>query len=212
MLITIEVFYILQLSYASTLPIVKIAVLLFYHRIFPQQRFRLAVYSMGIFLILFLISNWLAFMLQCLPVRSFWKPEIPHHCFNRVAFYIANGRSNVAPGLWSAAEAEIVVMSANLPLMGPIVEYLRGKCRHSSDRTPEDEEHRGILELSAMGSKKRLTRSKNLTSAGVITTAEGSTHYGRENAGSKVPGNRIVVEMGLEQKFTGQSADSTTNA
>lgn len=108
-------------------------------------------------------------------------------------------------------------MSANLPLMGPIAEYLRGKCRNSSVRMPEDEEHRSILELTAMGSKKRSAHSKNPTSAGVqastfMTTAEGSTHYGRENAGSKAPDNRIVVERGLEQKFTGQSAGSTTNA
>lgn len=90
----LQLFYILQLGYVSTLPTVKISVLFFYHRIFPQKSFRRATYGMGVCLVLFLLSGWLVFSLQCLPVHSFWQPEVPHHCIDQVRFYVAHGCLN----------------------------------------------------------------------------------------------------------------------
>lgn len=123
----------------------------------------------------------------------------------------------MGPGLWSAAEAEVLVMSANLPLMSPIIQYLRGKHRFLSLRTPKDEESSRILELSDRASKKKEARSDNGTSAGLqsstfVTTAEGSADKGGNDAGFEVPDNRILVEMDLEQRFTGRSAVSTPDA
>lgn len=92
--IGLELFYILQLGYVSTLPTVKISVLFFYHRIFPQKRFRMATYSMGLCLVLFLLSSWLVVSLQCLPIYSFWRPKVPHSCIHQVKYYVAHGCLN----------------------------------------------------------------------------------------------------------------------
>lgn len=95
-----QCFYVLQLSYACTLPTVKIAVLLFYSRIFPQKGFRWVLYGIGTFLSLFLISSLLTFVLQCLPVHSFWQPSLEHHCIDQVKYYIAQGSLNFVSDLF----------------------------------------------------------------------------------------------------------------
>ena len=84
----------------ATLPITKISVLLFYYRVFsPQRYFRWAIYIMGGYLILFLISSTLVVLLQCLPVRSFWHHEMAHRCIEQVDFYIAHGTLNFVTDL-----------------------------------------------------------------------------------------------------------------
>ena len=110
-----QCFYVLQLGYVSTLPIVKIAVLLFYHRIFPQQRFQYALYGMGTFLTLFLFSNWLAVALQCLPIHSFWQPEVPHHCFDQVTYYIAQGSLNFVSDVFVVVMPIPILWNLHLP-------------------------------------------------------------------------------------------------
>lgn len=126
---TIQCFYTLQLGYVSTLPIVKIAVLLFYHRIFPQQRFRYALYGMGTFLTLFLLSSWLAVILQCLPVHGFWQPATPHHCFDQVTYYIAQGSLNFASDVFVVLMPIPLLWNLRLPMarrVGLVVVFLLG--------------------------------------------------------------------------------------
>ena len=111
--------------------------------------------------------------------------------------------SHVGPGLWSAAEAEVLVASANLPLMGPIVQRLRVKYRTLSDYTPKDEESNTILELSETGYSGKEARSRS-TPLGTKNAAFDTYAIGRAN-NSKVatdvvyPDNGILVEMNLEQ-------------
>ena len=99
----------LQLSYVFTLPTVKISVILFYHRIFPQKSFRWAIRSVGAYLVLFLISGVLVFALQCHPVRAFWQPDTPHHCIYQVKFYTAHGVLNLL--------ADLAVVLMPIPLL-----------------------------------------------------------------------------------------------
>ena len=71
------------------MPTIKIAILLFYHRLFPSTTFRKVTYGIGTFVLLNLVSNFLAFLLQCLPVSSFWQPQIQHHCITQDPFYLS---------------------------------------------------------------------------------------------------------------------------
>jgi len=110
----------------------------------------------------------------------------------------------VGPGLWSAAEAQVLVVSANLPLMGPIVQRLRGKYRTLSDRAGKDEESSKILELSATKSseKRGLTHSTPLEAgnAAFDTFATGTPKTSKTMAGTAFTDNEILVELNLEQR------------
>ena len=113
----------------STLPTVKIAVLLFYGRIFPQKRFQYALYGMGTFLALFLLSNWFAVALQCQPIHSFWQPEVPHHCFDQVTYYIAQGCLNFVSDVFVVLMPIPVLWNLHLPTprrVGLVVVFLLG--------------------------------------------------------------------------------------
>lgn len=128
-LTVIKCFYVLQLTYVATLPLVKFSVLLFYYRIFPQQKFRYALYGMGTFLILFFLSSVLAVVLQCRPIHAFWEPEIPHHCFNQVAFYIAQGSLNFVSDVMVVVMPIPLIWKLRLPLIrriGLIIVFLLG--------------------------------------------------------------------------------------
>lgn len=128
-LIIIKCFYVLQLAYVATLPLVKISVLLFYYRIFPQKRFRYALYGMGIFLILFFLSSVLAVVLQCLPIHGFWEPDITHHCFDQVTFYIAQGSLNFVSDVFVVLMPIPLLWKLRLPLarrLGLVIVFLLG--------------------------------------------------------------------------------------
>ncbi len=110
----------------------------------------------------------------------------------------------MSPGLWSAAEAQVLVVSANLPLMGPIVQRLHGKYRTLSDRAAKDEENSKILELSTTKSrgKRGLTHSAPLEAgnAAFDTFATASPKTSKNMAGNAYTGNEILVELNLEQR------------
>lgn len=63
------------------------------------------------YLVLFLIINWLVVALQCLPIHSFWQPRMkaPYHCVNRVKYYIAQGSLNLF--------SDVVVFLMPIPLV-----------------------------------------------------------------------------------------------
>lgn len=128
-LIIIKCFYVLQLAYVATLPLVKISVLLFYYRIFPQKRFRYALYGMGTFLVLFFLSSVLAVVLQCLPIHAFWEPDFTHHCFDQVTFYIAQGSLNFVSDVFVVLMPIPLLWKLRLPLarrVGLVIVFLLG--------------------------------------------------------------------------------------
>ncbi|KAL8659146.1 MAG: hypothetical protein Q9202_007261 [Teloschistes flavicans] len=265
-------FYAFQLSYVTTLPLVKISVLLFYHRIFPQKSFRRVTNIMGVILVLFLLSSWLVTGLQCLPIHSFWQPDIPRTCIKQSSYYLATGSlnlildvivvlmpipllvklqlpkpqkigvivlflsgglvigvalgriiattqvdprditwTNVAPGIWSSAEAEFLVISGNLPLMKPL--FLRAVTllgeRHLRYRISNHEQSSDIFELSKSAS--RIKGSHTDTKIGKWESTErsviaqggvGNNIGGGVGGGGlrdPIPSDRILVEMDLEQ-------------
>lgn len=113
----------------------------------------------------------------------------------------------MSPGLWSSAELEILVVSANIPLLSPIVERVRAKYRTLSERTHKDEERSNILELSAADPHMKGGGSKNASAEtsdnGLYTTAEGIGDRGKSHTNTTPPETGILVEMGLEQRVHG---------
>ena len=112
--------------------------------------------------------------------------------------------SHVGPGLWSAAEAEVLVVSANLPLMGPIFQRLCAKYRELSNRDPQDEESNNVLELSAASSSGKGAlfqgTSQRTQDATFETFAVGMNDKCKSVSGVAFTEGEILVEMDLEQR------------
>lgn len=98
-------------------------------------------------------------------------------------------------------------MSANLPLMSPIVQRLRAKYTKHHTRIPKDEESSNILELASMDSKSKRAHLNNATSTAAPDTAVLTSVEATGDQGSVhdfgLPDNRILVEMDVEQNVTG---------
>ena len=68
---------------------------------------------------LFLLSNWLVVMLQCLPIHSFWQPKTktPYHCIDRVNYYIVQGSLNIFSDVVVVLMPIPLVLKLRLPLL-----------------------------------------------------------------------------------------------
>jgi hypothetical protein len=99
-----------MLFWATGVFSVKVGILLFYWRVFSTPTFRkwvIAAFALstGIFL-----GNFFSFMLQCLPVKRFWIPDLEGgECFNQDLFYEASAIINVI--------GDVIVLLLPLPVV-----------------------------------------------------------------------------------------------
>lgn len=77
------------------MPVIKLSLLLLFNRIFPVRRVRIATYAVGFFVLTWMLWAGIATIAQCVPIESFWNQDVPGHCINNDAFYIAAGAVNV---------------------------------------------------------------------------------------------------------------------
>ncbi len=80
---TLFAYFFLQ---TTTVTLIKISLLFLYWRTFTIQRFRYAVYAMGVIILANAMENIFGFMFQCTPVKKFWSPMVPGHCINQSLF------------------------------------------------------------------------------------------------------------------------------
>lgn len=99
------------ISYAIALSCVKISILIWYRRIFPNHRLRVFVWILTA-----LSAGWgLAFviadLLGCTPFHSFWNPIPSQHCLSGGGspFVIANAVTNIA--------IDIPIMALPIPMI-----------------------------------------------------------------------------------------------
>ena len=69
---------------ANVLP--KLAILLFYLRIFPSSNFRLSVYALATLVISWAVSVEFSVMFQCSPISYTWTRKPPGTCIDLLAF------------------------------------------------------------------------------------------------------------------------------
>lgn len=70
----------MQELYTAGISCVKISTLILYHRIFPNPRFRRAVWAIGIFIGAYSFVQFLVILFQCNPVQGAWRPDIESNC------------------------------------------------------------------------------------------------------------------------------------
>lgn len=80
--------YVEILVYSFAIPLPKLALLLFYFRIFSNPRFKLAVYVVAIFVIARCPAVFFTDMFQCSPIAFAWDKSIKGGtCINTLAFF-----------------------------------------------------------------------------------------------------------------------------
>lgn len=81
------------------LAITKLSLLTMYYRIFPVGNFRMWAYTIGAFIIAWVVTIVFVFIFLCVPVKKMWYPDTPGHCVNQVATWCANAASTIASDL-----------------------------------------------------------------------------------------------------------------
>lgn len=105
-----QVLFILQLFWNTTLPAIKLSILLFYRRLFPTPWMRLACNIVGGFLMLWYLAFQITAIVQCIPTRYYWdKKGEKGNCIKLVPFYIALAASNVA--------TDVLILTLPIPLV-----------------------------------------------------------------------------------------------
>ncbi|MCJ1353417.1 MAG: hypothetical protein MMC33_003403 [Icmadophila ericetorum] len=84
-----------QLIWATSIPLIKISILLFYVRIFGRLRYlRLISYGLGVFAICWSIMVILVCALQCRPIQLVWDKTLEGTCVNTYVFYLVGSSLN----------------------------------------------------------------------------------------------------------------------
>ena len=105
-----QVLFVLQLFWNTTLPTIKFSILLFYKRLFPTQRMKLACNMIGIFLIVWYLAFQITAIVQCIPTSFYWNKRTEHgHCIKIVPFYTALASTNVV--------TDVVLLILPMPLV-----------------------------------------------------------------------------------------------
>lgn len=83
-----QILYVELLVYSFAVPFPRLVLLLFYNRIFPNPRFKLAVYAVATFVIAWCPAVFFTDMFQCSPIALAWDKSISGGtCINVLAFY-----------------------------------------------------------------------------------------------------------------------------
>lgn len=88
-----------EILYVYNLVWTKLSILAMYYRIFCFDYFKKMAMVIGGFCIAWVICITFIFIFICVPVQKLWYPELPGHCINQVATWIANAISTILTDL-----------------------------------------------------------------------------------------------------------------
>ncbi|KAG5291278.1 integral membrane protein [Histoplasma capsulatum G186AR] len=108
-LISMKLFWAVQIAYKSTLNICKMSILLLYRRIFATRKFQIAVNIVFVFVVLYFIASVAANLLECRPVAKNFDMSIPGKCINVTAHWLANAIST--------SSSDIVTLLLPMPVI-----------------------------------------------------------------------------------------------
>ncbi|KAJ5116812.1 hypothetical protein N7456_001160 [Penicillium angulare] len=85
----------MEFIYSSTIPAIKMSVLMFYRRIFPIRRFSYALYGCAFLALGWFIGVMVVNFVQCFPYAYFWKqygdPNAKGKCIAVEDYFMGNG-------------------------------------------------------------------------------------------------------------------------
>ncbi|KAJ5930447.1 hypothetical protein N7466_005940 [Penicillium verhagenii] len=95
--------YAFEPLYITTAGIIKLSVLLMYHRIFPVRYVRICGLILGSITIAWVISIDLLAIFQCSPVAKAYNPTLPGHCISLKGALVGNGVPNFVTDIFILA-------------------------------------------------------------------------------------------------------------
>ncbi|KKZ67578.1 hypothetical protein EMCG_06637 [[Emmonsia] crescens] len=107
--VSMKMFWAVQIAYKSALNLCKMSILLLYRRIFVTRKFQIAVNIVFTFVVLYFIAALLANLLECRPVAKNFDMTIPGTCLNLTAHWFANAIST--------ASSDIVTLLLPMPVI-----------------------------------------------------------------------------------------------
>lgn len=97
LLTDVQNFYIIQISWNTAIPIVKLSVLCFLKRMFPVQSMRTICHAMMWWLLVWYIAFQTTTIFQCLPVYRVWEKDATEgSCIDFVPFVMTLAATNFA--------------------------------------------------------------------------------------------------------------------
>lgn len=108
-------FWLLQILYKCTITLTKTSILLLYIRIFPQKRFRCAVYWVMVFVLLYAIASITATIFQCHPIKRAFNHKLLGSCINLTAFWYCNATASIFGDCLILALPMPLITSLHLP-------------------------------------------------------------------------------------------------
>ena len=104
-----KILYFQEIIYNLGVAMVKLSILLFYRRIFPQRSFKYALYGVALIIVTWAtISNFIS-IFQCSPIPRTWNPRIPGKCINSIVFFLSQCAQNTS--------TDLIVLLLPLPLI-----------------------------------------------------------------------------------------------
>ncbi|CZT12658.1 uncharacterized protein RAG0_16400 [Rhynchosporium agropyri] len=92
----LQMFYVSELLYITTLTLVKSSILVFYFRVFPSQRFRIINLMTLCVVVMTGLAIFLCFVFQCTPIYGLWNPQLKPQCLNINTLAYTSGAMSVA--------------------------------------------------------------------------------------------------------------------
>lgn len=84
-----------QMIYATGIVPVKLSLIFFYHRIFPNRPLHIALWIVGGVVVSMGIAADLLVVLRCLPLKGIWDHTIKLRCINVATWLIIHASQNV---------------------------------------------------------------------------------------------------------------------
>ncbi|KAI1385913.1 uncharacterized protein F4822DRAFT_357565 [Hypoxylon trugodes] len=95
--------WVTQVAYIPAIILTKIAIVLFFKRVFPNNTFQILCLGTIVHCFLFMISTTITEILSCIPVEyawSSWSGTGEGVCYDNTAFWWAHSAINIATDLW----------------------------------------------------------------------------------------------------------------
>ena len=111
-----KTYWVSNIFYPSCLFPTKVSILLFYHRLFPNRRFTIALYVVGVVAAAWYLAVLGTAIFQCTPVQFAWNKRIEGgHCIPGVKSLIGNLVPNVATDLAIMLLPMPIIWNLHLP-------------------------------------------------------------------------------------------------
>lgn len=91
----LKLFFGFEIVYLTQLMLVKVAILQFYLRIFPNRSFRIAAYLLMGFTLIWWVTFVCTILFSCDPIARAYTPSLPGTCIDMRALVFGNAVPNI---------------------------------------------------------------------------------------------------------------------